>query len=128
MGKDYKQWSVGDHLRNAPPEYVELYRLIEDYLLVLDGVTVSVSKTTITFKGRRRGFAGARPTLHGVRGYLDLTRQLDSDPRIRGVTPYTKRLYVHQYLVSSEAEFDETFRSWLHEAWRVGEGDHHLKS
>lgn len=124
MVKDDKRWSVEDHLRDAPPEHVALYRLIEDYVLGLDGVTLSVSKTTITFKGRRRGFAGARPTLHGVKGYLDLTRQLSSDPRIRRVTPYTKRLYVHEYLVSAEAEVDETFRSWLHEAWRVGEGDH----
>lgn len=98
--------------------------MIEDYLLGVDGVSVSVSKTTITFKGRRRGFAGARPTVSGVKGYLDLTRQLDSDPRIRGITPYTKRLYVHHYLVSSREEVDETFRSWLHDAWRVGEGDH----
>lgn len=124
MGKDDKQWSVDDHLQDGPPEHVELYRLIEDYLLGLDGVTVSVSKTTITFKGRRRGFAGARPTRRGVQGYFDLTRQLDSDPRIRGISPYTKRLYVHQYLVSSPAEVDETFRTWLHDAWRVGEGDH----
>lgn len=68
MVKDDKRWSVEDHLRDAPPEHVALYRLIEDCLLGLDGVTLSVSKTTITFKGRRRGFAGARPTLHGVNG------------------------------------------------------------
>lgn len=111
-------------MRDAPPEHVELYRLVESYLLGLDGVTVSVSRTTITFKGRRRGFAGARPSLRGVRGYFDLTRAVDGDPRIRSVAPYTKRLYVHQYLVSSEAEVDDTFRAWLHEAWRVGEGDH----
>ena len=127
MGQGEQQWSIEDHLRDAPRGHVELYRLIESYLLSLDGVTVSVSKTTITFKGRRRGFASARPSRRGVQGYLDLTRALDVDPRIRTVTPYTKRLYVHQYLVSSEAEVDDTFRSWLHEAWRVGEGDH-LKS
>jgi hypothetical protein len=76
--------------------------VIERYLLGLDGVTVSVSKSTITFKGRGRGFAGARPSRRGVQGYLDLTRRLDGDPRIRSVTPYTKRLSVHQYLVTSE--------------------------
>lgn len=68
MMKDDTQWSVDYHLRDAPPGHVALYRLIEDCLLGLDGVTLSVSKTTITFKGRRRGFAGARPTLHGVNG------------------------------------------------------------
>jgi hypothetical protein len=124
MAQDEKQWGVEDHLRDAPGEHVKLYRVIENYLLGLDGVSVSVSKTTITFTGRRRGFAGARPTQRGVKGYLDLTRRLDGDPRIRSVTPYTKRLYVHQYLIASEADLDDTFRSWLQEAWRVGEGDH----
>ncbi|WP_151525042.1 DUF5655 domain-containing protein [Serinicoccus kebangsaanensis] len=124
MGQADQQWSVEDHLRDAPPEHVALYRMIEKHLLSLDGVTVSVSKTTITFKGRRRGFAGARPTRRGFQGYRDLTRALHDDPRIRRVAPYTQRLYVHQYLVTSEADIDGTFRSYLHEAWRVGEGDH----
>jgi len=124
MDRDQKVWGVEDHLADAPPEHVRLYRLVEDYLMGLDGVHVSVSKTTITFKGRRRGFAGARPTGRGVKGYFDLIRRVEGDPRIRSVTPYTKRLYVHQFLVATEADVDDTFRSWLHEAWRVGEGDH----
>lgn len=127
MTEDDKEWSVADHLRDAPPEHVALYRRIEELILSCGDVSVSVSKTTITFKGRRRGFAGARPSRRGVQGYLDLTRSLEGDPRIRSVAPYTKRLYVNQFLVASESELDETFRSWIQEAWRVGEGDH-LKS
>ena len=124
MAQDKKVWRVEDHLAEAPPEHVRLYRVIEDYLMGLDGVHVSVSRSSITFKGRRRGFAGARPTSRGVKGYFDLTRRVEDDPRVRSVTPYTKRLYVHQYLVTTEADVDDTFRSWLREAWRVGEGDH----
>ena len=124
MERDHGEWTVEDHLRDAPPENVRLYRAVETFLLGLDGVTVSASKTTITFQGRRRGFAGARPTRRGVQGYLDLTRSLSGDPRIRGVAPYTKRLFVHQFLLTSKADLDDTFRAWLREAWRVGEGDH----
>ena len=80
--------------------------------------------TPWTVEGRRRGFAGARPTRRGVQGYLDLTRSLEGDPRIRRATPYTKRLFVNQYLLASGADLDDSFRSWLREAWQVGRGDH----
>jgi hypothetical protein len=124
MTQDDTPWTVEDHLRDAPSEHVDLYRRVEAFLLSLGDVSLSVSRTTITFKGSRRGFAGARPTRRGVQGYLDLTRSLEGDPRIRRATPYTKRLFVNQYLLASEADLDDTFRSWLREAWQVGRGDH----
>lgn len=101
MGTQDGQWTVDDHLRDARPQHVALYRRIEELILSCGEVSLSVSKTTITFKGRRRGFAGARPTAKGVRGYLDLTRSLAGDPRISSVAPYTKRLYVNHFLVTS---------------------------
>jgi hypothetical protein len=59
-------------------------------------------------------------------GYLDLTRSLAGDPRIRNVSPYTKRLFVNHYRVTSEGDLDETFRGWVAEAYAVGRGDHLL--
>lgn len=76
------------------------------------------------FRGTRRGFAGARPTRRGVEGYLDLTRSLAGDPRIRRADPYTSRLFVNQYRLASLEELDDTFLAWIREAHRVGEGDH----
>ncbi|MBX9243271.1 hypothetical protein ICW40_00410 [Actinotalea ferrariae] len=120
-----RTWSVEDHLEGADPAHVALYRQVEALVLAQGPVEVSVSKTTITFKGRRRGFAGARPTRTGVRGYLDLMRVVE-DPRITNVTPYTSRLFVHQYRLTGPQDLDETFAGWVHEAYRVGEGDHLL--
>ncbi|MDT0165479.1 DUF5655 domain-containing protein [Actinotalea sp. AC32] len=119
-------WTVDDHLRDAAPEHVALYREVEALILGQGDVTVSVSRTTITFKGRRRGFAGARPTGKGVQGYLDLMRPLPLERRVSRVTPYTKRLFVHQYVLRTAEDLDETFAGWVHEAFRVGEGDHLL--
>lgn len=121
-------WTVERHLRDAPPEHVALYRAVEALILGQGDVTISVSKTTITFKGSRRGFAGARPTSTGVRGYLDPMRPLPTEPRITRVDPYTKRLFVHQYVLRSPDDLDATFAGWVHEAFRVGEGDHLLGS
>jgi hypothetical protein len=121
-----RQWTVEDHLRDAAPEHVALYREVEALILGQGEVTVSVSKTTITFKGRRRGFAGARPTAKGVQGYLDLMRPLPLERRITRVSPYTSRLFVHQYVLRSPDDVDATFAGWVREAFRVGEGDHLL--
>jgi hypothetical protein len=118
------RWTVEDHLRDAPPASVELYRAVEAAIRACGPVTLSPSKTTITFKGTRRGFAGARPTRTGVRGYLDLTRSLAGDPRILSSTPYTGRLHVNQYRLTTPEELDETFTGWLREAYGVGQGDH----
>lgn len=117
-------WTVEDHLRGADPGHVQLYHAVAALIEACGPVTVSVSKTTVTFKGQRRGFAGARPTRHGVEGYLDLTRSLSGDPRIRRADPYTKRLTVNHYRVTSPDDLDETFASWVREAYAVGRGDH----
>jgi hypothetical protein len=82
-----------------------------------------VSKTSITFKGSRRGFAGARPFQHGLRGYLDLQRSVE-DPRITNVSPYTKRLFVHHYRVATPDQLDDEFAGWIREAFAVGAGAH----
>ena len=117
-------WTVEDHLRDAPAEHVKLYRAIEAAIRACGPVTVSPSKTTITFKGARRGFIGARPTRRGVQGYLDLTRSLVGDRRILSSSPYTGRLHVNQYRLTDLADFDETFIGWVREAYLVGQGEH----
>ena len=57
------------------------------------------------------------------RGYLDLTRQL-SDPRILSNSPYTKRLFVHQYQVTALDQARRAVRRGLAEAYAVGQGVH----
>lgn len=76
---------------------------------------------------QRRGFAGARPTDAGLRGYVDAQRDIlasTGDHRITSVTPYTKRLFVHHFRLVSQDELDDTVVAWLTEAYAVGAGDH----
>lgn len=117
-------WTVDDHLRGADPAHVELWRAVAALVESCGPVTYAVSKTTITFKGPRRGFAGARPTKHGVDGYLDTMRPLVGDPRILRSEPYLKRLYVNHFRIRTLADLDETFEGWVREAYAVGEGAH----
>lgn len=49
-----------------------------------------------------------------------------ADPRIRRAEPYTKRLWVNHYLVTSVDDLDDTFAGWVGEAHAVGHGAHLL--
>jgi hypothetical protein len=116
-------WTVEDHLAGQPESSVALYRQFVRLVEACGPFSYTVSKTSITFKGRRRGFAGARPDAHGVRGYLDLQRAVE-DQRITNVSPYTKRLFVHHFRIRSAEEMDEDFAGWVREAYAVGAGEH----
>lgn len=122
--EDPQVWTVDDHLRNQPEQNVALFRQFEAAVLACGPVTLAPSKTTVTFKGTRRGFAGARPTATGIRGYLDLMRSVTDDPRIISNAPYTRRLFVNHFRLRAADELDESFMSLIREAYRVGEGDH----
>jgi hypothetical protein len=59
----------------------------------------------------------------GLQGYMDITHALD-DPRFTRVSPYTKRLFVHHYLITNENQLDARFAGWTGEAYAVGQGEH----
>jgi hypothetical protein len=120
---DTSAWTVEDHLRDKPAAVVALYRRFVELVQACGPFDYAVSKTAITFKGSRRGFAGAKPKAHSLDGYLDLQRRVE-DPRIRRASPYTKRLVVHQFRVSAPEQLDEEFAGWVREAYQVGQGEH----
>lgn len=117
------EWTVDEHLRDKPEASIALYRRFEELVATCGPYTVSPSKSSITFQGTRRGFAGARPTAKGLRVYLDLQRAVD-DPRIRNVAPYTSRLFVPHLTITSLEEMDDAFAGWVAEAYAVGAGAH----
>ncbi len=117
------EWTVDDHLRGRPPAVVELYQRFVELVRACGPFELSVAKTAITFKGSRRGFAGAKPKVQGLDGYLDLQRRVE-DPRIRNASPYTRRLFVHQFRVSALDQLDDEFAGWVREAYEVGRGGH----
>jgi hypothetical protein len=117
------EWTVEDHLRDKPAMVVALFRRFVELVQACGPFDFAVSKTAITFKGSRRGFAGAKPKAQSLDGYLDLQRRVE-DPRIRSAAPYTKRLVVHQFRVSAPEQLDEEFAGWVREAYQVGQGAH----
>jgi hypothetical protein len=117
------EWTVERHLVGKPPEVVALYDRFIELAEACGSFTYSVAKSAITLKGERRGFAGASPGRDRLDGYLDLQRSV-TDPRIRRSAPYTKRLFVLHFRVTSLDELDDEFAGWVGEAYAVGQGDH----
>jgi hypothetical protein len=116
-------WTVEDHLRGKPPVPVALYLRFVQLVAACGPFTYAVAKTSITFKGARRGFAGAKPTMRGLAAYMDLQRVVE-DPRVISWSPYTKRLFVHQIRLTSLDQLDDEFAGWIAEAYAVGAGAH----
>jgi Domain of unknown function (DUF5655) len=116
-------WTVERHLDSLPQAIRDLYTRFISLVEACGPFVYSVTKTAITLKGERRGFAGAKPKPQWLDGYLDLQRPL-RDERIRRVSPYTKKLYVHQFRVSETKQLDSTFALWIREAYEVGAGLH----
>jgi hypothetical protein len=117
------EWTVERHLAAASDESVALYHRFLELAEACGPFTFAVSKSAITLKGTRRGFAGIRLRGPGAVGYLDLQRRI-TDPRITRSDPYTKRLFVHQFSVVAVDEMDDEFAGWLAEAYAVGAGEH----
>jgi hypothetical protein len=117
------EWNVERHLLGKPPEVVALYHHFTRLVSACGPFTYSVSKSAITFKGARRGFAGARLGHRALGGYLDLQRRVD-DHRITRSSPYTSRLYVHQFRIETASQLDDEFAGWIREAYQVGGGAH----
>ena len=118
-------WTIDDHLRGKPAASLALYDAFVALVAACGPYTISVSTSSITFKGVRRGFAGAKPDARGLTGYLDLQRPVE-DPRLGSAAPYESRLFVHRFRVTQASELDETFAGWVGEAYAVGRGDHLL--
>ena len=117
------EWTVERHLRGKPEQVVRFYDRFLELVEACGPFTYSVTKTAISLKGSRRGFAGLKPRHASLDGYLDLQRQVE-DPRIRRSSLYTKRLFVHHFRIVGRSELDAEFAEWVAEAYAVGAGAH----
>lgn len=117
------EWTVERHLAAASDDSIVLYRRFIELADACGPFTYAVSKSAVTLKGTRRGFAGIRPRAGEVVGYLDLEREI-TDARIGRSEPYTKRLFVHHFTIVSIDEMDDEFAGWVAEAYAVGAGAH----
>jgi hypothetical protein len=113
--------ALDDHFAAAPG----LRPVFDAYLAAaeLNGpVTVNATKSRITLQARMRFAAVERPRRTHLNVHFVLTRELESERlRVEHVPP---RHYVHRLVLRTPADVDAEVRSWLAEAYAVGEQRH----
>jgi hypothetical protein len=113
--------TVEEHLSGKPPAVVTLFHAFAQAVQAAGPVAYAPVKGQVGFRGQKRIFAGIKLTNRGLEGYLDLPRRVES-PRFRRIAPYTKRLFVHYFVLTDVDQLDPEFKGWIDEAYQVGEG------
>ncbi len=116
-------WTVEDHLAGKSDAVRELFEAFDKLVRRCGPCERSVTKTAIAYKGSVRGFAGVSPRRERLTGFLDLTEQVHEAPFTR-VTPYTKRLWVHRFVLEDLKQLNRTFAARITQAYAVGQGAH----
>jgi hypothetical protein len=116
------QHSLEDHFRGRSPEIRALYDAVVEALSGIGPVRVIPEKTRIAFQVRM-SFAQVTPRSRWLDGHVVLARRLES-PRFRKVETFSARNHLHAFRLHELAEVDDEFRSWLAEAYLVGQQRH----
>ena len=85
-------------------------------------VRVIPQKTRIALQVRMR-FAALMPQRDALKGHLVLARRCPSQ-RFEKIETYSPRAHVHVFRLRSEAAFDQHFRGFIAEAYKVGRQEH----
>jgi hypothetical protein len=113
--------ALDDHFAAAPG----LRAVFDAYLAAAQAcgpVTVNATKSRITFQVRMRFAAVERPRGTQLNVHFVLTRRLEhSRLRVEFIPP---RHYVHRLVLRTPSDVDAEVRSWLAEAYAVGEQRH----
>ena len=113
--------TVEDHLRDKDPAVVALFHAFVQAVGDTGPYAYAPIKAQVGLRGHQRIFAGVSLTKRGLEGYLDLPRRVDSS-RFRRVSPYTRRLFVHHFVLTAVDQLDAEFIGWIEEAYQVGQG------
>jgi Domain of unknown function (DUF5655) len=116
--------NLDDHFEGKPPEIRALFDTVVAAIRKIGPVRIIPEKTRIAFQVRM-SFAQITPKTKWLDGHVVLARRSD-DPRFRTVQTISRRNHVHTFRLTSPSEIDAEFRTWLTEAYQVGE-QRHLK-
>ena len=110
------------HFRGKPESIRALFERMVAAIESLGPVRVLPEKTRIAFQ-TRMSFAQVTPRQRWLDGHLVLAQRVAS-PRFRRVETMSARNHVHVFRLVHETDLDEEFRTWLAEAYRVGNQEH----
>ena len=110
------------HFAGKSPEIRALFDEVAAAVRRIGPVRIVPEKTRIAFQVRM-SFAQVTPKLKWLDGHIVLARRFEHR-RFRKVQTISPRNHVHTFRLTSPGEIDAEFRSWLAEAYSVGEQRH----
>ena len=110
------------HFQRRPPEVRALFDAFLAALEEIGPVIVLPQKTRIAFQVRM-SFAQVTPRRDGLDAHLVLARRIE-DPRFIEVKTFSPSNHLHRFRIRSPAEIDARLKSWMREAYAVGEQRH----
>ena len=117
-------YSLAAHFEGKPPYIRTLFDAVAAAICQLGPVKILPEKTRIAFQVRM-SFAQITVRKQWLDGHVVLARRLEH-PRFRKVETFSPRNHLHAFRIASLDEIDDDFKSWLAEAYEVGE-QRHLK-
>jgi hypothetical protein len=111
--------SLESHLLNGSPEVTRIYLALERVVREFGPFRAVPTQTQITLLARTT-FAGVTIRKQWLNLGFVLTREIEH-PRIRRVERVSQRTLVHTVRLRSERNVDAQLRSWLREAYAVGQ-------
>lgn len=115
-------YELATHFENKPPEIRALFDHFVQLFDTIGPVRILPEKTRIAFQVRM-SFAQLTPRRQWIDGHLVLARRLESR-RFTRIETFSPRNHLHAFRLTSAAELDAEFQSWLAEAYSVGEQKH----
>ncbi len=108
-------------LAGKPDDSVAMFWRFIDLARAAGPAVFELQRDRVVLRGTRRIFGSARPVARGLAGHLNLPRQI-SDRRFGKTENLTQRLVFHRFLLTSLADLDDDFASWLAESRDAGDG------
>jgi endogenous inhibitor of DNA gyrase (YacG/DUF329 family) len=113
------------HFMGKKPQIRALFDQVVITLREVGPVRIVPEKTRIAFQVRM-SFAQVTPRSEWLDGHVVLARRLDH-PRFRQIQTISPRNHVHTFRLTSPGDINDDFKSWIAEAYQVGE-QRHLKA
>lgn len=110
------------HFEGKPPEIRALFDRVAALVEKIGPVKILPEKTRIAFQVRM-SFAQITPRRGWLDGHVVLARRREH-PRFRRIETFSPHNHLHAFRISSAAELDAEFRSWMKEAYAVGAQEH----
>lgn len=113
---------LAHHFSGRPPEIRALFDDVVAAIRKIGPVHILPEKTRIAFQVRT-SFAQVTPKSKWLDGHVVLARRFEH-PRFRRIETISPRNHVHSFRITSLHDIDSEFKSWLAEAYSVGEQRH----